>query len=374
MRNLGAAATGRINDPAALPERPDYAVPMATRVTLLINPFASSVTARSRILIQRRLADHFDLTVIETTKRGHAIRLAYGAGRDGADVVIALGGDGTINEVANGLLGMQTAAAPLPGGSTNVFARSLGYPNDPVAATTVLIEAIEHRSHVSAGVGVANGRAFLFHVGFGFDAAVVERVEARGTVKRYAGHPLFVVTTVDTWLRRVDRRNPWFDVVGSDGDDLGSYHLGIALNCNPYTFLGNRPLDLAPEADLDRPLSVVGLRSLSLRHLVGAVGQAFSRASERNGTGDPPGFESLEGIANSESTAHFRDLSSVTVVGRRPFPFQMDGESCGWVEQLRIEHRPDALAVVVPGPPRSERQAETSSRSRSDPADLPRPG
>ncbi len=325
---------------------------MATRVTLLINPFASSVTARSRIMIQRRLADHFDLTVIETTKRGHAIRLAYGAGRDGADVVIALGGDGTINEVANGLLGMETAAAPLPGGSTNVFARALGYPNDPVAATEVLIEAIEKRSRVSAGVGVANGRAFLFHVGSGFDAAVVERVEARGTVKRYAGHPLFVATTIDTWLRRVDRHGPWFDVIGPDGEDLGSYHLAIALNCNPYTFLGSRPLELAPEADLGRPLSVVGLRSLTLPHLIGAVRQAFGRSTggsvgngaRRNGV-DP---EPLAGIGNTESTAHFRDLTAVSLVGRRPFPFQMDGESCGRVDRLDIEHRPDAVPIIVP--------------------------
>ena len=318
---------------------------MSTRVTLLINPFASSVTARSRILIQRRLSDRFDLTVIETTKRGHAVRLAYRAGRDGTDVVIGLGGDGTINEVANGLLGMETAAAPLPGGSTNVFARALGYPNDPVAATDVLIDAIEHRSRVSAGVGVANGRAFLFHVGFGFDAAVVERVEARGTIKRYAGHPLFIAATIDTWLRRVDRRTPWFDVLGPKGENLGSYHLAVALNCNPYTFLGNRPLELAPEADLGRPLSVVGLRSLSLRHMVGAVGQALGR-----GGGAEPGGERLGGIGNSAATAHFRDLPAVTVVGHRPFPFQMDGESCGWVDRLEIEHRPDALSVVVPAP------------------------
>lgn len=331
---------------------------MAVRVTLLINPFASSVTARSRILIQRRLSDHFDLTVIETTKRGHAIRLAHRAGRDGTDVVVALGGDGTINEVANGLLGMETAAAPLPGGSTNVFARALGFPNNPVAATETLIEAIEARSSVSAGVGLANGRAFLFHVGFGFDAAVVERVEARGTVKRYASHPLFVATTIDTWLRRVDRRNPWFDVLGPDGEHLGSYHLAVALNCSPYTYLGNRPLDLAPEADLDRPLSVVGLRSLSLRHMVGAVGQAFGR-----GDGGSSGTERLGGIGNSASTAHLHDLSALTVVGHRPFPFQMDGESCGRVDRLGIEHRPHALPVIVPLGFRQDSPEQPSSSS-----------
>ncbi len=306
---------------------------------MVINPFASSVTARSRIVMQRRLADRFDLTVVETTKRGHAIRLAYGAARSGAQVVIALGGDGTINEVANGLVGTDTAAAPLPGGSTNVLARTLGYPNDPVAATDMVIEAVEGRSTVPAGVGLANGRIFLFHVGFGFDAAVVERVEARGTMKRYAGHPLFVATTVDTWARQVERRAPWFDIIGPDGVDLGSFHLGIALNTSPYTYLGRRPLQLAPEADLGRPLSVVGLRSLSFRHLLGAVRQAFASA---------PDCDEPAGIGNTDSTAHYRDLTAVTVIGRRPFPFQMDGESCGWVDRLEIEHRPEALRLVVP--------------------------
>ena len=103
--------------------------------------------------------------------------------------------------------------------------------------------------------------------------------------------------------------------------------------------------ELAPEADLGRPLSVVGLRSLSLRHMVGAVGQALGR-----GGGAEPGGERLGGIGNSAATAHFRDLPAVTVVGHRPFPFQMDGESCGWVDRLEIKHRPDALSVVVPAP------------------------
>jgi diacylglycerol kinase family enzyme len=302
-------------------------------VTLLVNPFASSVSARSRIAVQRLLAEHFDLSVQETTKSGHAIRLAHGAAQDGAAVVIALGGDGTINEVANGLLGSATAAAPLPGGSTNVFARAIGYPNDPLAATEVLIEAIEARSRISAGVGMADGRAFLFHTGIGFDAAVVERVEHRGTIKRYAGHPFFVGITVDTWIRRVDRKRPWFGVEDDRGRDLGRFQMAVALNCNPYTFLGDRPLDLAPEAGLDVPLSLVGLRSLSLPGLLGAARRALKGG---------------EGVANSRATAHWSGLTSLTIIGDRPFPYQMDGESCGWVDRLEIRHAPDALQLMVP--------------------------
>ncbi len=309
---------------------------MTKAVTLLVNPFASSVTARSRIEVQRKLAEHFDLTVIDTTKGGHAIRLAHGASQAGADVVIGLGGDGTINEVANGLLGSTTtAAAPLPGGSTNVFARALGYPNEPVAATEMLIDAVTQGSKVRAGVGLSGGRAFLFHTGIGFDAAVVERVENRGTVKRYAGHPFFVGVTVDTWLRRIDRSRPWFEVHDQSGASLGHFHMAVALNCNPYTFLGDRPLDLAPEATITEPLSLVGLRSMALPRLMGAARQALSSNS---------------GMGNSKSTGHWSGLDSITITGSRPFPYQMDGEFCGWVNQLEVRHRPDALTVIVPPP------------------------
>ncbi len=316
------------------------------RVTLIVNPFASSVTHRTRVIIQQLLSADHELTVIETTKGGHAIRLAHGAGRAGADVVVALGGDGTINEVANGLLEdrpptghgsepneLATAIVPLPGGSTNVFARSLGYPNDPVEATGVLVDALAAGSTIDAGVGIANGRAFLFHVGAGFDAAVVDRVERRGVLKRYAGHPLFVAATLATWLRGVDRKNPWFSVELDDGGASGDAQLAIALNCNPYTFLGSRPLDLAPEADLTTPLSIVTLRSLAGHRLAAAAFQAL---------------RSSTGIPNAGSTRHWPDVDGATLRGYRPFPYQLDGEFLSPVTELRIEHRPAAVRLVVP--------------------------
>lgn len=312
---------------------------VTVRVTLIVNPFASSVNHRIRVRIQQMLADEHQLTVIETTKGGHAIRLAHRAERAGAEVVIALGGDGTINEVANGLLGpvgrepSGTAIVPLPGGSTNVFARSLGYPNDPVEATAVLVEAMAARSFVPANVGVANGRAFLFHVGAGFDAAVVERVERRGPLKRWAGHPLFVAAALATWVRGVDRTNPWFSVSSDDGRANPGAHLAVALNCNPYTYLGSRPLDLAPEAALDTKLSLVTLNSLALHHLGGAAVGAI--------TGDG-------GVPDREPTGHWADVTGATITGFRPFPYQLDGEHLGKTTELRITHRHRAVTLVVP--------------------------
>ncbi|HEY0397894.1 MAG TPA: diacylglycerol kinase family protein, partial [Acidimicrobiia bacterium] len=128
------------------------------RILLIVNATASSVTARARVVIAKALAADHELTVAETTRRGHAERLAHGAANDGFDVVVAMGGDGTLNEAANGLGGAETALAPLPGGSTNVFARALGYPKDTVPAASALLRALRAGNVRRAPVGTVNGR------------------------------------------------------------------------------------------------------------------------------------------------------------------------------------------------------------------------
>src|SRR5688572_2329556 len=203
------------------------------RILLIVNATASSVTARARVVIAKALAADHELTVTETTRRGHAERLARGAANDGIDVVVAMGGDGTLNEAANGLAGTDTALAPLPGGSTNVFARQLELPDDPIEATGVLLDALDHDSIRSVGLGNVNGRYFLFHVGVGFDAAVVEQVEKRAALKRYAGHALFAYAALDSWFRHYDRGQPHFSVHFPDGSVVDDGYEGIFLNTNP---------------------------------------------------------------------------------------------------------------------------------------------
>ncbi|MEM8924967.1 MAG: diacylglycerol kinase family protein [Actinomycetota bacterium] len=299
-------------------------------VTLVVNPVASSLTRRALVVIKKALAADHDLTVMETTRKGQAIRMAHGAARAGADVIVALGGDGTINEVANGVLGDDCMIAPLPGGSTNVFARSVGYPNDAVEATAVLLEALAAGSFRSASVGEANGRAFLFHVGMGFDAEVVDRVERRGYLKRYMGHPLFMAAAVATWMRTGTRRP--FSVTTDDGRTIDDALMAVALNTTPYTYLGTQPLHLAPEASLSAPLSMVVLTSLSPRMVPLLV------TATRN----------QRGLANKAGAHHLVDVEGAMVSGDEPFHYQLDGESMDPVRRLVLRHRPDAVRLVVP--------------------------
>ena len=185
---------------------------MSVKIMFLVNPAASSVTPRTQVVIQKALSADHQVTLAETIRRDHATRLAREAAQNKYDLVVVLGGDGTSNEAANGVAGTSTALAILPGGSTNVFARTLGLPDDPVEATGILLETIENGGPRRVGLGSANGRYFLFHAGLGFDAAVVAEVEKRGRLKRYASHALFVYAAIDTWLRHYDRRKPAFRI------------------------------------------------------------------------------------------------------------------------------------------------------------------
>ncbi|MDQ2726365.1 MAG: diacylglycerol kinase family lipid kinase [Actinomycetota bacterium] len=302
------------------------------RLLLVVNASASSVTARARVVIQKALAADHDVTVAETSRRGHAIRLAQGAASKGDDVVVVLGGDGTLNEAANGLAGSSTALGVLPGGSTNVFARTIGMTNDPVEATGQLLTALHRQSIRRVSLGEVNGRYFLFHVGIGYDAAVVAQVERRSEVKRYAGHALFVWASFTTWLHHYDHRHPAFSATPEGGDPVdGTF--GICLKSNPYTYLGDRPLDVVPGTGFDTGLAMVTFKSLALGRLLPLALRAVVRGG---------------GLAGHRAVSVATDLDSVVVKGYRPVPYQVDGDYLGEADELTLRCRPDALALVLP--------------------------
>jgi diacylglycerol kinase family enzyme len=303
------------------------------KVLLLVNSKASSVMPRSRVVIGKALAADHEVTLAETSRRGHATRLAQGAAAAGTDVVAVLGGDGTLNEAANGLAGTGTALAALPGGSTNVFARTIGLPNDPIEATGVLLDALARRSIERVGLGSVNGRYFLFHTGVGFDAAVVEQVERRSGLKRYAGHPLFVYAGFDTWIRHYDRSRPRFAVHHADGSVIDDAYMTIVLNTSPYTFLGNRPLDLAPEATLERGLAAVTVRTMAFGRFLRIIGSAL-------GSG--------RALRRSRWVDHRVDLSALSIHGYGPVPYQVDGDHLGDADRLDFRHEPEVMDLVLP--------------------------
>lgn len=287
-------------------------------------------------MIEAALSADHDLEVAETLRRGHAARVARAGAARGVDVVVVLGGDGTLSEAADGLAGTRTALAALPGGSTNVFARTIGVADDPVDATGQLLGALERRTIRRVGLGRVDGRYFLFHCGIGFDAAVVARVERNASaLKRVAAHPMFAWAAVEVWLRHYDRRRPRFRVELPGGDGVEGI-FAIVSNTSPYTYLGRRPITVAPEADLASPLSVTVFRRPGTLTLLRLAAEALWAPRH---------------LARSRQVSHHRDVTKARVSAWEaddPFPYQVDGDHLGEVTGLEITYEPDVLDLVVP--------------------------
>jgi diacylglycerol kinase family enzyme len=302
------------------------------KVALVVNPFASSVTPKNRALAEKTLAEGNDLSVLETTCRDHATTLSADAAANGAEVVAVLGGDGTLNEAANGLVGTTTAMAALPGGSTNVFARTIGLPNDVGKAAVQLRGLLAAGSVRRMPLGVVDGRRFLFHVGLGFDAAVVEQVERRAELKRKLGQVIFVYATVTTLARHFDLRRSHFTMNFDDDVHVdGAY--AVVMNSNPYTYLGPIPLNLTSDAQPGRGLVAVTVRTMHLPAVMGLLTSAMGSGKR---------------LRSNRQVDHRPDLQSFTVTGQVPFPYQVDGDYLGMAETLDISYEPHALAIVAP--------------------------
>jgi diacylglycerol kinase family enzyme len=303
------------------------------RLLLIVNPTASSMTPRHRLNVQHALGETHRLEVAETTRRGHATRLARNAAREGFDAVVVAAGDGTLNEAANGLVGTGTALAPLPGGSTNVFARSVGVPNSMRPATEALVASLEAHSMRRVGLGSANGRRFLFHAGSGFDAEVIEQVERHAWLKRRLAHPTFAVAAVTTYYRGFDREHPPYRVeVG--GETIGDGFFTIVSNTSPYAFFGVRPLTVTHAAGLERKLALTMFRRLSSGLLLRNALSAMARGRH---------------LEHDDDVVQLADLDSVCLVAQHaPFPWQVDGDYLGEVERLEVRYEPDSLTLVTP--------------------------
>jgi diacylglycerol kinase family enzyme len=309
------------------------------RILLIVNASASSVTARARVVIQKSLAADHDVTVAETSRRGHATRLAQGAAAKGNDAVVVLGGDGTLNEAANGLAGTECALGVLPGGSTNVFARTIGMTNDPIEATGELLAALGTGlgGIQKVGLGNVNGRRYLFHVGVGFDAAVVAEVEKRSALKRYLGHAFFAYAAFDTWARHYDRKHPHFSVQlrrrGGEEVTVEDGYFAVVLNTDPYTFLGERQFNLVPGTDLASPLSAVAISSLGAVTLLRLTARAL---------------RSPNGIGSQRKVTVVDDVVEAIVTPRGDVPYQVDGDYLGEAGRLEFRWEPDSLRLVMP--------------------------
>src|ERR1700722_9880097 len=132
------------------------------RMLMIVNPYATTVSDRLKNLVVYALQGRYEVDAIDTQARGHATELCKEAAREGYDVVVAFGGDGTVNEAANGLAGSNTPLSCLPGGRTNVYCRMLGIPTDVVDATEHLLHLADDWRPRRVDLARVNDRHFLF--------------------------------------------------------------------------------------------------------------------------------------------------------------------------------------------------------------------
>ncbi len=306
------------------------------RVLVVVNPRATAMSPRERDVLAHALAGEATLEVVDTANRGHAAALACRAMRAGTDVVVALGGDGTVNEVINGLLtdGVHPRVPALgivPAGSTNVFVRALGLANNPIEATGQLLEGLRTGGRRTVSMGLADDRYFCFAAGLGFDAAIVHGVERARRKGKRSTHVLYARVGVNQFLH-ADRRHPQLHVELPDGSTLDDVFFTVVTNADPWTYVGNRPLRPTPQVGFDTGIALYARRRMS------TPGMLWSMARL---SGDRP-------HVGRRGAYVLHDLDQFTVRSDRSLPFQVDGDALDEREKVTFRSVPAAIRVVVP--------------------------
>ncbi len=307
------------------------------RAVLIANPSATTAAGWSREIIVRTLAAELDLDVRITESRGHAIDLAAEARADGADVVITLGGDGTVNEVINGLLGAGTDGdipllATIPAGLANVFPRALGFSPDAMAATGEIVQSLQSGLKRSISLGRVNERWFSFNAGFGFDAGIVAAMESQRAEGHRASPSRYVTTMVRQYLEEHDWSTPHLSVRTDDGRAVDDVFMVIVQNTTPYVFFGPLPLDFSTGASFERGLDVIALTDMSPLSLATYLAEATA--------GVP--------TENRANVTLFEDCGEVELNSTQPVPVQVDGDSIGEFSHVRLTSVMNVLDVVIP--------------------------
>jgi diacylglycerol kinase family enzyme len=318
----------RLADAAAL----DAAM-QRKRMLVIVNPTASTMSARLRSLVVAALHGRYEVEAIDTQARDHATDLCREAAHEGYDVVVSFGGDGTVNEAANGLAGCATPLTCLPGGATNVLCKMLGIPGDIVDATEHLLALADRWHPRKIDLATVNGRAFTYSSGFGLDASVVRRIEASPHLKRHRLREyFFVYAAVETVLREYLRNPPRMDV--EVGGETVRAITTLVQNGAHFTYLGDRPITIVEGGSLNSgSLAGVALRGVRPRDIPTIAWRLLSSRRSAAGHRQIHAFKGLDG------------LRCVSADGRA-IPLHVDGDHIGDVTDVVFGIRPGALNVV----------------------------
>jgi diacylglycerol kinase family enzyme len=300
------------------------------RVLLVANAHAGSVSARVKEVIVKALSADFKLDNVETSGRNHATELARDAVDRGFDAVLTFGGDGTINEVAQGLVGTDVALGIIPGGSTNVAARSLGIPPDPVEATAFVAQCLSSGRKRRINVGQIADRYFLFSTGMGLDAEVVRQYESHPEWKNESFEWNYIKAALRAGSGKYRKAEPSI-TVEIPGEKSFKTLLAICCNGRPFTYYKRWPVDICPQAQLDKGLDVFALDKIRLPTIPRIIWSIFvSRSHIKWRRGH-----------------YIHDIEKVVLSTDEPMPVQVDGDYIGEFASAEVVLQRDALDLLV---------------------------
>ncbi len=322
----------------------------AKRMLIIVNPYATTVSDRLKHLVVYALRGRYLVEAVDTERRDHATELCREAAQEGYDVVVAFGGDGTVNEAANGLAGSGMPLTCLPGGRANVYCRMLGIPSDVVDATEHLLTIADDWRPRTVDLGLLDERFFLFSAGVGLDASVVAKVDAHPRLKARGGEYYYAWVASSTYIRRYIVRPPRLQVrFGEPGSSTSaSAHerrreaaeqvegvTAIVQNANPYTYFGDRPVEVGEGVGLDSgELAGVVLRRTNPLDIPTIMWRALSRRARVADHRQIHGFTGVQALV-------------VSTLDGRPLPVQVDGDYIGDRESVEFTVMPGGLTVVA---------------------------
>ena len=313
--------------------------PAKKRMLLIVNPYATTVSDRLKNLVVYALQGRFEVEAVSTQAQNHATEIGREAIDGGYDVVVAFGGDGTLNEVANGLAGTEVPVSALPGGSTNVVCRTLGIPNDVVDATEHLLALADDWAPRKIDLGKVDDRHFVFACGVGIDATVVRRVDAHPRLKARAGPYYYSWAGISAFYRKYLYNAVRVRVEA--GGESSEGVTAIVQNSDPFTYFASRPIRVCEGIAIDDgTLSLATLKRARQRDMPTLISRLFSESRP---------------ASRHRQVDHFDDVLQATVTSisedkdsnRRPFPLQVDGEYIGNRTRIELRAAPGALTIVA---------------------------
>ena len=285
---------------------------------LIVNPFASGVSERKLAAVQDALPPGTETLL--TQGRGDATEIAA-EWSPKAEAIYVFSGDGTYNEVINGMRA-DIPVGFVPGGGTSVLPRALGLPRNPVHAA----QRIGFGKQRRISLGRINGRLFSFNAGVGFDAELVRRVDALGRREdgKRPGDITFGLTVVKALAEHRLRYEPALEIEG-----LGRAAFALIANCSPYTYAGRLGLRFVPDASFEGGLDVVAPIEVLPRRVPLLA------------------FQALRGRPGAGASLLGHDLDRIVIHCDVPLPAQVDGEDIGDVAEAEIVAVRDALTVLT---------------------------